>query len=75
MLLRASFLALLIGGCATPFGKLVVDSPAMPYQPPDINELTGMPEEDDADASPPAAKDEAPKGTAPAPAPTPTPKK
>ena len=30
-------------------GKLAVDTPVLPYQPPDIGEITGIPEPDEAD--------------------------
>ncbi len=69
MLLRASFLLLALGSLSacgsSKAGRLMVDSPAMPYQAPDIDELTGIDsEETDATEE---------KGTAPAPAPAPTP--
>lgn len=75
MLLRAC-LVLVLGSIAAcghaGVAKLAVDTPALPYTPPDIDELTGI----DSDAPPPAAKEEpAAKGTPPAPAPAPTPKK
>jgi hypothetical protein len=79
MLLRASFLALvvLLGSLAAGCGhlppayanKLVVDTPALPYTAPDIDEITGI----DSDAEEAARTEQPPKGTAPAPAPAPTP--
>jgi hypothetical protein len=38
-----------LAGCAGARGKVVVDSPALPYQAPDISEITGI--DDDADDS------------------------
>jgi len=81
MLLRASLLALAVTSLASIAGcghlppayanKLVVDTPALPYTAPDIDEITGI--DSDAEEAP---KPEAPaKGTAPAPAPAPAPKK
>jgi len=52
------------GGCHSAGGKLMVDSPALPYVKPDISDITGIDEDDDTDAAPAAA---------PAPAPTPAP--
>jgi hypothetical protein len=37
-----------LAGCAGTRGKVVVDSPALPYQAPDISEITGI--DDDADS-------------------------
>ena len=42
-----------LAGCAGAHGKVVVDSPALPYQAPDISEITGI--DDDADDSGSAA--------------------
>lgn len=36
-----------LAGCAGTRGKVVVDSPALPYQAPDISDITGI--DDDAD--------------------------
>lgn len=36
-----------LAGCAGTRGKVVVDSPALPYQAPDISEITGI--DDDSD--------------------------
>ncbi|HEU0036269.1 MAG TPA: hypothetical protein VFQ53_36905 [Kofleriaceae bacterium] len=78
MMLRASLLALVLGflgACGHgPGGKLPVDSPAMPYQAPDIDEISGIDSEDEAEVKEEPAKEPA-KGTPPAPAPAPTPKK
>jgi len=38
-----------LAGCAGTRGKVVVDSPALPYQAPDISDITGI-DDDDADA-------------------------
>jgi hypothetical protein len=35
-------------GCGRTGGKLQVDSPALPYQKPDISEITGIDEDDDS---------------------------
>jgi hypothetical protein len=43
-------------------GKMVVDTPIKPYQAPDISEITGIDEDDNAD-----------QGSAAAPAPAPAP--
>ena len=40
--------------CGGSVGKLAVDSPVLPYQPPDISEITGIPEPDDSDSAEPA---------------------
>ena len=53
-----------LAGCAGARGKVVVDSPALPYQAPDISEITGI-EEPDTDSD----SDEG--SAAPAPAPEP----
>jgi hypothetical protein len=45
-------------------GKLAVDSPALPYQAPDISEITGI----DEDAEPADEAEEKPTVAAPAPA-------
>ena len=40
-----------LAGCAGTRGKVVVDSPALPYQAPDISEITGIDDDDgDSDA-------------------------
>ena len=83
-MLRASLLLVVLGAfaCGTPKGgKLQTDTPALPYKAPDIEELTGVSEEDEPPA--PEEPKEAPKPepkaeTAPAPAPvaaTPAPAK
>jgi len=62
MKIRATFLAFAklaaatavtggLAGCAGTRGKVVVDSPALPYQAPDISDITGIDDDsDDADA-------------------------
>jgi hypothetical protein len=35
--------------CGGQHGRLTVDVPVLPYQPPDISEITGIPEPDEAD--------------------------
>lgn len=40
-----------LAGCAGTRGKVVVDSPALPYQAPDISEITGIDDDDDSDAA------------------------
>lgn len=83
--MRSSFASLLLGAAlavsttacgAKPGGKVPVDSPALVYQAPDIDELTGIepPEEVDEELEADAAAAEAAGGTAPAPA-APQPKK
>ena len=37
-------------GCLGPRGKLQVDTPALPYQKPDISEITGIDEDQDSDS-------------------------
>ena len=37
-----------LAGCAGTRGKVVVDSPALPYQAPDISDITGIDDDDDA---------------------------
>ncbi|MBV8756417.1 MAG: hypothetical protein JO257_04040 [Deltaproteobacteria bacterium] len=39
-----------LAGCAGARGKVVVDSPALPYQAPDISEITGI-DDDDGDSA------------------------
>jgi hypothetical protein len=65
MLLRVLVLALFASlvGCAKKPGKLMVDSPALPYQPPDISEITGIEEPDEDDAEPAAGTQAAPGDT------------
>ena len=49
MKLATAAVALAAGaGCGHTIGKLAVDIPAMPYQSPDIDEITGM--DSDAEA-------------------------
>lgn len=73
MLLRASLfltLALATLGCggSKKGGKLMVDTPVLPYKAPDIEELSGVSDDEPDAAEPPA---EEPKAEAPAPAPAP----
>jgi hypothetical protein len=61
MKIRATFLGLAklaaatavtggLAGCAGTHGKIVVDSPALPYQAPDISDITGIDEDSDSDS-------------------------
>ena len=63
MLLRASLLLSFVFGalaCGTPkAGKLAVDTPALPYKAPDIEELSGVSEDDPATTAPEQPKPEA----------------
>lgn len=72
MTTRATLFAIVMGigastGCGSTPNKLMADSPALPYQAPDIAEITGIEEDDEEPTEEP---EEAP---APAPAPAPTP--
>jgi hypothetical protein len=59
-----------VAGCGgTAAGKIMADTPALPYLPPDISEITGIEEPDDMDG-----QDNA-KAQPPAPAPAAQPKK
>ena len=44
------------GGCATTMGKIMADTPILPYEAPDIDELTGIetPDPDEATEAPAA---------------------
>lgn len=43
--------ALAAGACTSPGGKLRVDAPKLlPYQPPDIDEITGIDSSEEAEA-------------------------
>jgi hypothetical protein len=53
------------GGAAA--GKIMADTPVLPYQAPDISEITGIEEPDESEATE--------KAPAPPPAPAPAPKK
>jgi hypothetical protein len=57
MFLRVLVLVLFasVAGCAKKPGKLMVDSPALPYQAPDISEITGIEEPDEEEAGEPSA--------------------
>jgi len=65
-----------VGACAAPRNKVMADTPVLPYQAPDIAEITGI-EEPDEDAEEQEAPAPAPapehKTEAPAPAPAPAP--
>ena len=57
MKIRATFLgfvkistAIVLASCGGSRGKVVVDSPVLPYQAPDISEITGI-DEDAGDTS------------------------
>ena len=53
---RLALVTAAVGSCGGSRGKMVVDSPATPYQKPDISEITGIDEpDDDADGSGAAA--------------------
>ena len=39
-----------LAGCAGTRGKVVVDSPTLPYQAPDISEITGIDDDDSGDS-------------------------
>jgi hypothetical protein len=71
----ASFvLATIVGlgaGCGGHHGKLVADSPALPYEKPDISEITGIDEDDSTsgDESAPAPAPAPAAAAAPAPKP------
>jgi hypothetical protein len=61
MKIRAAFLgvvkvstAIVLASCGTTRGRMVVDSPALTYQAPDISEITGI-DEDSGDSDAPAA--------------------
>jgi hypothetical protein len=69
MTIRVTLFAFVMGllattGCARKQNKVMADTPVLPYQQPDIAEITGIEEDEDA------SSDEAPE---PAPAPAPTP--
>ncbi|MGN6106022.1 MAG: hypothetical protein ACTHU0_13020 [Kofleriaceae bacterium] len=60
MQLRSLILVLGLGGCgASAGGKLMVDTPVLPYQAPDISEITGI-DEDEAEAADEATEAPAP---------------
>jgi hypothetical protein len=46
-ILRLATVAAALAGCGGTRGKLIVDTPATPYQKPDISEITGIEEPDD----------------------------
>lgn len=76
-MLRSLVLTLVLGsviGCGPKKGgKLVVDTPALPYKAPDIEELSGVSDEPEPPAEEPkadAAPAPAPAAAAAAPAPT-----
>jgi hypothetical protein len=52
LLILAKVLAIAaLAGCATPTGKLKVDTTILPYQAPDISEITGIEEPDPGEES------------------------
>ena len=63
MTIRATFFAFVLDACGHSQNKVMTDTPPLPYQAPDIAEITGI-EEDEEPTEPEEA---------PAPAPTPTP--
>ena len=67
MLLRAFLFSVLVTACYGTPGKLSVDSPALPYEPPDISEITGIDEEEEEEM------EQVESTPAPTAAPTPTP--
>lgn len=57
MKIRATFLgfvkisaAIVLASCGGSRGKIVVDTPVLPYQAPDISEITGIDDDDTGDA-------------------------
>jgi hypothetical protein len=82
MTTRASLFAIVVGffavtGCgAPPRNKVMADTPALPYQAPDIAEITGIEEPDEDEPAEEPAEEPAPApaptpAAAPAPAPAP----
>jgi pyruvate dehydrogenase E2 component (dihydrolipoamide acetyltransferase) len=72
MTIRAT-LFVIVTGFATACGgakqnKIMADTPALPYQAPDIAEITGIEEDDEDEAT---AQEAEPAAPAPAPAPAP----
>lgn len=63
---KVAVVATAASGCAGTPNKVMADTPVLPYQAPDIAEITGIEEDEDADE----AESEAPEAT---PAPTPAP--
>jgi len=62
MRIRATFLgfvkigaAIVLASCGGSRGRMVVDSPTLPYQAPDISEITGIDEDDTGDSDAEAA--------------------
>jgi len=56
-----AILILSLAACGgTTAGKIMADTPVLPYQPPDISEITGIEEPDESEAEqkpqPPAAQ-------------------
>lgn len=76
MLLRASLLLFVLGALAacgaSPGGKILADTPILPYQPPDADELAGIEDEEEEEVEEEVVEEE-PPAPAPTPAPTPTP--
>ena len=59
---KVGVLAVAATGCGSRPNKIMADTPVLPYQAPDISEITGIEEPDESDAT---------EGEAPAPAPEP----
>jgi hypothetical protein len=62
MKIRATFLgfvkigtAIVLASCGGSRGHVVVDTPVLPYQAPDISEITGIDEDTDSDSDATAA--------------------
>lgn len=62
--------ALMAVACGGSHGAMRTDTPALPYQKPDISEITGIPEEEAPQAAPDSAP--APHPAAESPAATPS---
>jgi hypothetical protein len=70
-MLRASLLVVALAACGHgPGGKLMVDTPILPFTPPEFDE----PDPDEAKPEPPAKPEAAMPAPAPAPTPAPPPK-
>jgi hypothetical protein len=59
---KVGVIAALAAGCGSRPNKIMADTQVLPYQAPDISEITGIEEPDESDES---------EGEAPAPAPEP----
>lgn len=62
--------ALTATACGGSHGKMCTDTPALPYQAPDIAELTGLPEEEPSDDAAPEAAPTSPPAASPPTVPT-----